>query len=84
MLWKRLAPLLPVHVPKAHPLGYHRRRILDRNVLGDIFFVLRTGCQWKSLDATGLCKSYTAHSRFQHWVQIGRVCPAMGQDAGRL
>lgn len=70
-LWERLAPHLPVHVPKAHPLGCHRRRIPDREVLTAIFFVLRTGCQWKALDATGLCKGSTAHSRFQEWVQAG-------------
>ena len=44
-LWKRLAPLLPVRVPKAHPLGCPRQRIPDRDVLRAIFFVLRTGCQ---------------------------------------
>ncbi|WP_409025055.1 IS5 family transposase [Hymenobacter sp.] len=70
-LWARLAPLLPVHVPKAHPLGRHRRRIAAREALTAIFFVLRTGCQWKALDATGLCKGSTAHSRFQQWVQAG-------------
>ena len=70
-LWTRLEPLLPVHVPKPHPLGRHRRRIADRDVLNAIFFVLRTGCQWKALDATGLCKGSTAHSRFQQWVQAG-------------
>ena len=70
-LWARLEPLLPVHVPKPHPLGRHRRRIADRQVLNAIFFVLRTGCQWKALDATGLCKGSTAHSRFQEWVQAG-------------
>jgi transposase len=70
-LWERLSPLLPVHTPKAHPLGCHRRRIADREVLNGIFFVLRTGCQWKALDATGLCKGSTAHSRFQQWVQAG-------------
>lgn len=70
-LWARLEPLLPVHVPKPHPLGRHRRRIADRDVLNGIFFVLRTGCQWKALDATGLCKGSTAHSRFQQWVQAG-------------
>ena len=70
-LWVRLVPLLPVHVPKPHPLGRHRRRIADRDVLNGIFFVLRTGCQWKALDATGLCKGSTAHSRFQEWVQAG-------------
>jgi len=70
-LWARLEPLLPVHVPKPHPLGRHRRRIANRDVLNGIFFVLRTGCQWKALDATGLGKGSTAHSRFQEWVQAG-------------
>ena len=70
-LWERLSPHLPVHVPKAHPLGCHRGRIPDRDVLNGIFFVLRTGCQWEALDVTGLCKSSTAHSRFQAWVQAG-------------
>ena len=68
-LWKRLASLLPVHVPKAHPLGCHRRRILDRDVLSTIFFVLRTGCQWKILNTKNLRKGFTANSRFQHGVQ---------------
>lgn len=70
-LWERLAPLLPMHVAKAHPLGCHRQRISDREVLSAIFFVLRTGCQWKALDVKSLCKSSTAHSRFQQWVQAG-------------
>ena len=70
-LWARLSPLLPVHVPKAHPLGHHRRRLPDRDVLNAIFFVLRTGCQWKALDAIGLVKGSTAHSRFQQWVEAG-------------
>ena len=52
-LWERLAPLLPVHVPKAHPLGCPRRRIPDRNTLRAIFLVLRIGCPWKASDATG-------------------------------
>ena len=67
-LWARLAPLLPAHVAKAHPLGCHRPRIPDRDALSAIFFVLRTGCQWKTLDATGLCKGSIAHNRFQQWV----------------
>ena len=70
-LWARLSPLLPVHMPKPHPLGRHRQRIPDRQVLNGIFFVLRTGCQWKALSATGICSSSTAHSRFQQWVEAG-------------
>ena len=36
-----------------------------------IFYVLRTGCQWKALDATGICSGSTAHLRFQEWVAPG-------------
>ncbi len=36
-----------------------------------IFFVLRTGCQWKALDETDICSGSTAHTRFQEWVQSG-------------
>ena len=82
-LWDRLEPLLPVHVAKPHPLGRHRRRIADREVLNAILFVLRTGCQWKALDATALCKGSAAHSRFQEWVQAGvfaRLWDAALQD----
>ena len=43
----------------------------DRRVLAAIFFVLRTGCQWKALDATGLGSGSTAHRRFQEWVRAG-------------
>ena len=31
--WERLSPHLPDHTPKAHPLGCHRRRVPDRQVL---------------------------------------------------
>ena len=33
--------------------------------------MLRTGCQWKALDATGICSGSTAHLRFQEWVAAG-------------
>jgi len=36
-----------------------------------IFFVLRTGCQWNALNATGICTSSSAHRRFQEWVEAG-------------
>ena len=70
-LWERIKPLLPVHTPNVHPLGCHRKRLEDRDVLAAIFFVLRTGCQWKALDVTGLVKGSTAHSRYQQWVAAG-------------
>lgn len=70
-LWAKIEPLLPRHTPKSHPLGCHRPRVPDRQVLDGIFFVLRTGCQWKALDKTGICKGSTAHARFQEWEQAG-------------
>lgn len=72
-LWQRLEPLIPPPpVPsKPHPLGCHRRRVPDRQAMDAIFFVLRTGCQWNALSATGLCSSSTAHSRFQEWTRAG-------------
>jgi putative transposase len=69
-LWAVLAPLIPVHV-NVHRFGGGRPRVADRTCADGIFFVLRTGCQWKALDATGICSGSTAHSRFQEWVQAG-------------
>ena len=64
-------PLLPVYQPPAHPLGCHRRRIEDRVVMEGILFVLRTGCQWNALNATGICSSSKAHRRFLECVEAG-------------
>ncbi len=36
-----------------------------------IFFLLRTGCQWNALNATGICSSPSAHRRFQEWTAAG-------------
>jgi putative transposase len=43
----------------------------DRRVVAAILFVLRTGCQWKALDATGLGSGSTAHRRVQEWGRSG-------------
>ena len=65
-----LAPLLPQHV-NTHPLGGGRPRVADRTCANGIFYVLRTGCQWKALDQTAICSGSTAHLRFQEWVRAG-------------
>jgi transposase len=36
-----------------------------------ILFVLRTGCQWNALNATGICSSSSAHRRFVEWTELG-------------
>lgn len=69
-LWERIKPLLPEQ-RNTHRFGGGRPRVDDRTCLDGIFFVLRTGCQWKALSATGICKSSTAHDRFQAWVEAG-------------
>ena len=69
-LWALMAPLLAPH-PNTHRFGGGRPRVPDRVCADAIFFVLRTGCQWNALSATGLCPSSTAHDRFQQWVQDG-------------
>ena len=65
VLWERIEPLLPARPP--HPLGCHNPRVDDRKAMDAIFFVLRTGCQWNALNATGICSSSAAHRRFQEW-----------------
>ena len=69
-LWGEIAWLLPKHV-NTHPFGGGKPRTPDRVCLDAIFFVLRTGCPWKALDATLFCPGSTAHDRFQEWVQEG-------------
>src|SRR4051812_14184500 len=68
-LWERILPLLPPRPP--HPLGCHNPRVADRKAMDAIFFVLRTGCQWGALDATGICSHSSAHRRFQEWTAAG-------------
>jgi transposase len=68
-IWEQMAPLLPPRKP--HPLGCHNPRVSDRAAMDAIFFVLRTGCQWNALNATGICSSSSAHRRFQEWTDAG-------------
>jgi transposase len=69
-LWSKIEPLLPVPV-NTHPRGGGKKRVPYRKVMNGILFVLKTGCQWKSLDATGICSGSTAHLRFQEWQRAG-------------
>jgi transposase len=69
-LWAEIDWLIPKRV-NTHPFGGGRPPTSDRACMDAIFFVLRTGCQWKALDATKFCPGSTAHDRFQRWVQQG-------------
>jgi len=68
-LWGRIRHLLPCL--KAHPKG-GRPPSDNRAVLNGIWYVLWSGCQWKSIQRHwfGVC-STTLHQRFQLWQQSG-------------
>lgn len=69
VLWETMKGLLPP--PKPHPLGCHNPRVPDRDAMDAILFVLRTGCQWNALNATGICTSSSAFRRFREWTEAG-------------
>src|SRR5262245_5881614 len=69
-LWAEIQMHIPPHV-NTHRFGGGRPRTPDRVCMDAIFFVLRTGCQWKALDATKFCPGSTAHDRFQQWASAG-------------
>ena len=69
-LWVKLAAVLPAH-RNTHRFGGGRPRRPDRDCADAIFFLLRTGCQWEALNATGICPHSTAHDRFREWVRAG-------------
>lgn len=69
-LWEQLEGWIPAR-ENTHRFGGGRPRRPDRDCLDALFYVLRTGCQWKALDATGICPGSTAHDRFQEWAAAG-------------
>ena len=68
-VWEKMEPLLPKAA--LHPLGCHNPPVSPRQAMEGILFVLRTGCQWNALNATGICSSSSAHRWFQRWCEAG-------------
>ena len=66
MLWDRIIPLLSPR--KKKKTG--RPRMDDRKAMSAIFYVLKTGCQWKALPRS-LGASSTVHDRFKEWRKEG-------------
>lgn len=62
--WTRVAPLLPT--PPSHDKG-GRPRADDRAIFAAIFYVLRTGIQWRALPRSFGVAATTVHGRFQEW-----------------
>jgi transposase len=66
-LWERMEPLVPRLT--RHPKG-GRPWIDNRAIADGIFYVLRTGCQWKAVPRE-FGSGSTLHRRFQRWVKRG-------------
>ena len=67
-LWNQIFTLL-VHKPKRKKKT-GRPRMNDRKAMTAIFYIVRTGCQWKALPRS-LGASSTVHDRFQEWRNYG-------------
>jgi putative transposase len=66
-VWERAQPLLPERKP--HPRGGRPPRA-DRQMLGAILYVLRTGLQWNALPHE-IGASTTVYDRFRAWEADG-------------
>ena len=64
-VWNEVKDILPNEKP---PETVGRPSVPYRTVLDGILYVLRTGCQWKSLPREYGSGS-TCHRRFQEWVR---------------
>jgi transposase len=65
-LWERLEKLLPAY-PVSHLGG--RPRVDLREIADGIFYVLRTGCQWKAVPEI-FGSGSTLHRYFQEWNEL--------------
>jgi len=66
-VWSRIKLLLPPLRPKKKS---GRPRMDDRLAMNAIFYVLRTGCQWKAIPRCFGAPS-TIHDHFQEWREAG-------------
>lgn len=67
-LWRKMKK----HLPKDRYAGFGRPRVRNRSIMNGIWYVLWTGCQWKSIERTWFgVSSSVLHERFQTWGQQG-------------
>src|SRR5919202_4827968 len=67
-LWNRIAKILPPDKLAGTP---GRPPIPNQRALNGMLYVLRTGCQWKSLKKEWFGASSSLHDRFQAWRKAG-------------
>ena len=66
-MWEQMEPLLP-KLRRNRKGG--RPWVPNRRIADGVFYVLRTGCQWKAVPRE-FGSGSTLHRRFQQWVQRG-------------
>jgi transposase len=66
-MWRRLETLLPKYTTSSKG---GRPRANLRDVANGIYYLLRTGCQWKALPPQ-FGSSSTVHRYFQEWSRLG-------------
>jgi len=75
--WQRVEPLIPARAVRQEGRLYQRkpgagRKPMDpRTVFEAIVFVLRTGCQWKSLPKVRFGSASSVHRYFRTWLKAG-------------
>ena len=74
--WKRVAPLIPGRERESGKVflrkpGGGRKPMPERRVFEGIVFVLRTGCQWKSLPKERFGSASSIHKYFRQWLKTG-------------
>jgi len=74
--WKRVEPLVPEREREPGKVfrrkaGGGRKRMSERRVFEGIVFVLRTGCQWKSLPKERFGSASSIHKYFRQWLRAG-------------
>jgi putative transposase len=67
-VWTHIEPILPSTRPAGTP---GRPPLTNRQVFDGVVHVLRTGCQWKSLQTHWFGAASSIHARFQKWVAGG-------------
>jgi putative transposase len=66
-LWQEIQKILPKH--QASPKG-GRPRADDRSAMDGIYYLMRTGCQWKAIPNV-FGASSTIYDRFREWEKAG-------------
>lgn len=74
--WKRVEPLIPRRERTAgrdyqRRPGGGRKPMEPRRIFEAIVFVLRTGCQWKSLPKERFGSASSVHKYFRDWLKLG-------------